>query len=172
MDETDTPALENLLQEIINIAVKKDKTESLDSSVPACPKEMLKSQVETEANSKKLEEMRENCMKLAEQNQKLIEKNNQLKVECEPNHFSISIFIFFTLAKAENVRIEGARLAQQIANECCICLEETSGERKIAALIPCGHTVCEECSPNMLGQPCPYCRLICTSRIIVQGIYA
>ena len=73
--------------------------------------------------------------------------------------------------KAENIRIEGARLAQQIANECCICLEETSDKRKIAALIPCGHTVCEECSPNMLGQPCPYCRLNCTSRIIVQGIY-
>ena len=93
MDETDTPVLENILQEIINIAVKKDKTESLDGSVPACPKEMLESQVETEENSKKLEEMRENCMKLAEQNQKLIEKNNQLKVECEPSHFSISIFI-------------------------------------------------------------------------------
>ena len=169
MDETDFEIIRN---QIISIAVKKDKTESLDSSVPTCPKEMLGGQTETEENSKKLQEMRENCMKLAEQNQKLIEKNNQLKVECEPNHFSISIFIFFTLAKAENVRIEGARLAQQIANECCICLEETSGERKIAALIPCGHTVCEECSPNMLGQPCPYCRLICTSRIIVQGIYA
>ena len=68
----DTPALDDILQEIINVEVKKDDMKSMESSVPASPNEMLESQVDTEKTSKQLEEMRENCMKLAEQNQKLI----------------------------------------------------------------------------------------------------
>ena len=55
--------------------------------------------------------------------------------------------------------------------ECCICLEETSDERKLAVLVPCGHTVCEECSTKMPGRPCPTCRRQCTYSITVQGIY-
>ena len=79
----DTPALDDILQEIINVEVKKDDMKSMESSVPASPNEMLESQVDTEKTSKQLEEMRENCMKLAEQNQKLIVKINELKVGCE-----------------------------------------------------------------------------------------
>ena len=55
--------------------------------------------------------------------------------------------------------------------ECCICLEETSDKRKLAVLVPCGHTVCEECSSKMPGQPCPTCRRQCTYSVTVQGIY-
>ena len=46
--------------------------------MPASPKEMLENKIDTE-NCKKLEKMRENCLKLAEQNQKLIEENNEQK---------------------------------------------------------------------------------------------
>ena len=55
--------------------------------------------------------------------------------------------------------------------ECCICLEETSDKRKLAVLVPCGHTVCEECSSKMPGRPCPTCRRQCTYSVTVQGIY-
>ena len=79
----DTPALDDILQEIINVEVNKDEMKSMESSVPASPNEMLESQVETEKTSKQLEEMREYCMKLAEQNQKLIVQINELKVGCE-----------------------------------------------------------------------------------------
>ena len=55
--------------------------------------------------------------------------------------------------------------------ECCICLEETSDKRKLAVLVPCGHTVCEECSSKMPGRSCPTCRRQCTYSVTIQGIY-
>ena len=66
--------------------------------------------------------------------------------------------------KAQNNRSKGAY-------DCCICMEKTSDTKKLAALIPCGHTVCEECAPRMQGQPCPTCRANCTYSVVVQGIY-
>ena len=66
--------------------------------------------------------------------------------------------------KAQNNRSKGAY-------NCCICLEKTSYNRKLAVLIPCGHTVCEACSPRMQGQVCPLCRQRSTDSVVVQGIY-
>ena len=76
MDKTDSQALDDILQEIINVEVKKDEIKSEDSSNP--DSEMLDNKIDTET-CKKLEKMQENCLKLAEQNQKLIEENNELK---------------------------------------------------------------------------------------------
>ena len=50
-------------------------------------------------------------------------------------------------------------------------MEETSDKRKLAALIPCGHTVCEDCAPEMIGRPCPICRKNCPNFVVVEGIY-
>ena len=76
MEKTDCQALDDILQEIINVEVKKDEIKSEDSSKP--DSEMLDNRIDTET-CKKLEKMQENCLKLAEQNQKLIEENNELK---------------------------------------------------------------------------------------------
>ena len=66
--------------------------------------------------------------------------------------------------KAQNNRSKGAY-------DCCICMEKTSDERKLAVLVPCGHTVCEECAPTMQGRACGICRRNSTYSVIVQGIY-
>ena len=50
-------------------------------------------------------------------------------------------------------------------------MEETSDERKLAALIPCGHTVCEVCAPEIIDRPCPACRQNCAYFVALQGIY-
>ena len=76
MEKTDCQALDDILQEIINVEVKKDEIKSEDNSNP--DSEMLDNKIDTET-CKKLEKMQENCLKLAEQNQKLIEENNELK---------------------------------------------------------------------------------------------
>ena len=66
--------------------------------------------------------------------------------------------------KAQNNRSKGAY-------DCCICMEKTSDNRKLAVLIPCGHTVCEVCSPRMQGAACPSCRRVSTYSVVVHGIY-
>ena len=53
MDKTDS-ALDDILQEIINVKVKKDEIKSEDSSMPASPREMLENKIDTET-CKKLE---------------------------------------------------------------------------------------------------------------------
>ena len=66
--------------------------------------------------------------------------------------------------KAQNNRSKGAY-------DCCICMELTSDSRKLAALIPCGHTVCEDCAPLMQGRQCAICRINCSYSIVLQDIY-
>ena len=88
------------------------------------------------------------------------------------NHLGFFYLQIFTPLKADK-----NKLLKELTNrkkgvyECCICLEETSDERKLAALVPCGHTVCEDCSPKMPGRLCPTCRRNCTHCIVVHGIY-
>ena len=68
--------------------------------------------------------------------------------------------------------------------ECAICCEIFSEDRKRVAYGPCGHSMaCVECSETMLGKTtvniargqkkteCPICRAEIKSNIILQGIY-
>ena len=57
----------------------------------------------------------------------------------------------------ENNTLEAQNNRSKGAYDCYVCMEKTSDSRKQAALIPCGHTVCEECAPQVQGQPCPEC---------------
>ena len=66
--------------------------------------------------------------------------------------------------KAQNNRSKGAY-------DCCICMGKTSDTKKLAALIPCGHTVCEDCAPNMQGRQCAICRVNSTYSVVIHGIY-
>ena len=69
------------------------------------------------------------------------------------------------------------------SQECAICCELFSEDRKRVAYGPCGHSMtCVECSDTMLRKPtagrmsrkstnCPICRSQIESTIILQGIY-
>ena len=73
--------------------------------------------------------------------------------------------------KAQNDELKAQNNRSKGAYDCCICMEKTSDERKLALLVPCGHTVCEVCAPGMQGRPCAICRVNNTYSVVVQGIY-
>ena len=149
---------DEILQDVINLETKEGACPE-SFSTPGDSEDWTKM-----SEAHKLEEMRLYCAKLTKLNQKLIEENNKFKVGCwNPVGYTV-IYDDFGLVYT---RIK----ARKEAKDCCICLEDTSNARKLALLVPCGHTVCEECSPKILGAPCPTCRRICTQSIVGQGIY-
>ena len=73
--------------------------------------------------------------------------------------------------KAQNDELKAQNNRSKGAYDCSICMEKTSDTKKLAVLVPCGHTVCEECAPRLQGQPCPSWRRVSTYSVNVQGIY-
>ena len=71
----------------------------------------------------------------------------------------------------ENYGLKAQTNRNKGAYNCYICMDKTSNTNKLTVLVPCGHTVCEECSPTMQGRPCLTCRRNCTYSVVVQGIY-
>ena len=56
--------------------------------------------------------------------------------------------------------------------ECNICFEKYSQERKQVAFTPCGHSSCGECSKSRhLERKCPFCRTKIKRFVVLQGIY-
>ena len=71
-------------------------------------------------------------------------------------------------------------------DECTICFEEVSANRKWTAFNPCGHRVCSDCADkfcnktsaprwpaiqNTNRQKCPHCRQNVNSFLVLEGIY-
>ena len=63
-------------------------------------------------------------------------------------------------------------------DECSICFETVSLERKWTAFIPCGHRTCAECAQQISSLPrttnckkCPNCRKTITNFLVLEGIY-
>ena len=63
-------------------------------------------------------------------------------------------------------------------DECPICFETVSLERKWTAFIPCGHRTCAECARQISSLPrttnckkCPNCRKTITNFLVLEGIY-
>ncbi len=57
-------------------------------------------------------------------------------------------------AKKEKTTTEQPTAPAGSPIHCPICLEKKPG----VALVPCGHTVCQECAPDLRSKPCPQCR--------------
>ena len=64
------------------------------------------------------------------------------------------------------------------ADECPICFEETSIERKWTAFLPCGHRTCSDCADKISALPrstnrrkCPNCRENINCFLVLEGIY-
>ena len=70
----------------------------------------------------------------------------------------------------ENNTLEAQNNRSKGAYDCYVCMEKTSDSRKQAALIPCGHTVCEDCAETMQGRPCPICLANCTKIVVLEDI--
>ena len=72
--------------------------------------------------------------------------------------------------KAECVKLtEGkARAERQNVNECPMCLDELDRDGACRhALVPCGHSMCATCAPDLVGGPCPVCMNVATASLRV-----
>ena len=73
--------------------------------------------------------------------------------------------------------LKGIKLEPKI-DECSICFETVSLERKWTAFIPCGHRTCAECAQQISSLPrttnrrkCPNCRENINNFLVLEGIY-
>ena len=58
-------------------------------------------------------------------------------------------------AEARAAAAGGALEVQERAQECPVCLDGVRNH----ALAPCGHALCGVCAPQVVGGPCPECRV-------------
>ena len=90
--------------------------------------------------------------------------------------------------RAMEVKIKNLdnQLKKPKVDECPICFEEVSANRKWTAFVPCGHRVCSDCAnkfsdnkstprwpapQNTNRQNCPHCRQNIKSLLVLEGIY-
>ena len=76
---------------------------------------------------------------------------------------------------AKNRKIDKLEKTKQ---ECPICIEPISIDRKWTAFIPCGHRTCSECADKISSLPrstnkrkCPNCRENIIGFLVLEGIY-
>ena len=76
------------------------------------------------------------------------------------------------------IRALDTELKESKVDECPICFEETSIERKWTAFLPCGHRTCSECADKISALPrntnrrkCPNCRENINCFLVLEGIY-
>ena len=76
------------------------------------------------------------------------------------------------------IRALDAELKESKVDECPICFEEASIERKWTAFLPCGHRTCTECADKISALPrntnrrkCPSCRENINCFLVLEGIY-
>ena len=76
------------------------------------------------------------------------------------------------------IRTLDAELKEFKVDECPICFEETSIERKWTAFLPCGHRTCSDCADKISALPrntnrrkCPNCRENINCFLVLEGIY-
>ena len=76
------------------------------------------------------------------------------------------------------IRALDSELKESKVDECPICFEETSIERKWTAFLPCGHRTCSECADKISALPrntnrrkCPNCRENINCFLVLEGIY-
>ena len=76
------------------------------------------------------------------------------------------------------IRTLDAELKESKMDECPICFEPTSIERKWTAFLPCGHRTCSDCADkistlprNTNGRKCPNCRENINCFLVLEGIY-
>ena len=132
-----------------------------------------------------LKSLKTHLKKSTEQSQRLKQKTENQRAELK---------ILYTMNNQVSLlNAEIAKLKSQLDQkkkpingnqECVICCEIFSEDRKRVAYGPCGHSMaCVECSETMLrkttanivrgrkGAECPICRAAIKSTIILQGIY-
>ena len=149
-------------------------------------KEVEKKLKESESLNEKLENRAKDAQALHEQNilevskiPKLESELNELKKEHkkelsqQKTTFEAKIKSLEDKNKKLTIELKKAKL-----DDCPICFEDISLERKWTAFLPCGHRTCTECADKISDLPrstnrrkCPNCRENINCFLVLEGIY-
>ena len=162
---------------ILNKLNMKDKKSELNETIDQnkkLTKEVvrLQAKLDQELQNREKEQIKKDskisCLK--QQNEKLKDKlktKSQLKTKNDQNGDSEA-----------KIKILDSKLEKAKLEECPICYESISIDRKWTAFIPCGHRTCSDCADKISGLPrstnkrkCPNCRENIIGFLVLEGVY-
>ena len=132
----------------------------------------LQAKLDQELQNREKEQIKKNSKisSLKQQNGKLKDKlkaKSQLKSKNDQSQDSEA-----------KIKILDRKLEKAKLEECPICFESISINRKWTAFIPCGHRTCSECADKIAALPrstkkrkCPNCRENIIGFLVLEGIY-
>ena len=158
----DTSCAEERMTELLS---RNENLENINKQLLAASKAdadaLQSSQLEIEALKSELKSKQDLKRSLIHQKRALADENRELVDQ----------------KSALEGELKGIKLEPKI-DECPICFESVSLERKWTAFIPCGHRTCTECAQQISSLPrttnckkCPNCREIINSFLVLEGIY-
>ena len=167
--------MENQRAELKNLNTKSNQVSSLNAEIAILKSQLDEKKKSTDDADKELNKCKKKIQQLEQeiQHQESYQQNKIKRLEQEIRGYEEILNDLDGYSKPEIVENQ----------ECAICCEIFSEERKRVAYGPCGHSMaCLECSETMLNKTtangkgrnskeCPICRADIKSTIVLQGIY-
>ena len=167
--------MENQRAELKNLNTKSNQVSSLNAEIAILKSQLDEKKKSTDDADKELNKCKNKIQQLEQeiQHQERYQQKKIKQLEQEIKGYEEILNDLDGYSKPEIVENQ----------ECAICCEIFSEERKRVAYGPCGHSMaCLECSETMLNKTtangkgrnsneCPICRADIKSTIVLQGIY-
>ena len=178
--------LENSLSEVLTLKNKLDEAniernklhDSWKSKVGELLIENNKTVNELEAKIKILERQNEGYKASAKQASIVLEQQHREFAKIPALESELKLKNDLNRDFKAKIRSLDAELKESKMDECPICFEATSIERKWTAFLPCGHRTCSECADKISSLPrntnrrkCPNCRENINCFLVLEGIY-
>ena len=171
--------MENQRAELKNLNTKSNQVSSLNAEIAILKSELDEKKKSTDDADRELNKCKKKIQQLEQekQHQERYQQKKIKQLEQEIRGYEEILKDLDGYSKPEVPVDENSN------QECAICCEIFSEDRKRVAYGPCGHSMaCLECSETILkkakanvkerkGAECPICRADIESTIILQGIY-
>lgn len=115
---------------------------------------------------------------LEEQNEKLKASSKEASKVLEQKQLEAKSQLKLKNDQKRELEEKIEKLEKPKEDECPICFEPISIDRKWTAFIPCGHRTCSECADKISALPrstnkrkCPNCRENIIGFLVLEGIY-
>ena len=178
--------LENSMSEVLTLTNKLDEANiernKLHDSWKSKVGELLIENNDTvnqlEAKIKLLERQNESYKASAKQASEVLEQQHREFAKIPALESELKLKNDLNRDFKAKIRLLDAELKESKMDECPICFEATSIERKWTAFLPCGHRTCSECADKISALPrntnrrkCPNCRENINCFLVLEGIY-
>ena len=178
--------LENSSSEVLTLKNKLDEAniernklhDSWKSKVGELLIENNKTVNELEAKIKILERQNEGYKASAKQASVVLEQQHREFAKIPALESELKLKNDLNRDFKAKIRMLDNELKESKMDECPICFEATSIERKWTAFLPCGHRTCSECADKISSLPrntnrrkCPNCRENINCFLVLEGIY-